>query len=69
MTLNISNMPPEEQEMIEADKQASFMIHQLKNGKVTRADVQMSVNQYKGELRDYYRARLNHYKGFINGKA
>ena len=68
MTLNISNMPPEKQERIETDKQAAFMIHQLKNGKVTRADVQMSVNKYEGEIRDYYRERLNHYKGLINGK-
>lgn len=56
-------MTKEKQNDIELQRQASFMIHQMKRGKITRAKITAKLDSLTGKEKESFRRYLNIYKG------
>lgn len=60
---NISDLSQEEQDNIELQKRAAFLIYKLKMGKINRPQINEEIENLPPEKQDIFKGFLNHYKG------
>lgn len=59
MITNLCDLPDSDRQAIEADKTALLWLYQMRQGTLTRAQVQLKLQELKPELRELTRAALN----------
>ncbi|MCE0495135.1 DUF3283 family protein [Vibrio salinus] len=63
MSLNLANKSPEERLKIELDKQASFLVWQLKEGKIAPDAISEKIRSLLSEQeKDWFQQSINQYK-------
>ena len=61
MSYNLADLKPAERELIELDKHAALLIHNLRMGKISRHDVTQEIDKICSDNRDYFKQKLNWY--------
>lgn len=62
MSYNLSELPESARKDIELERQASLSIHNLKRGKLTRAQINREMSLMPESERETFRRYLNIYK-------
>lgn len=60
--INLCNLPDSERQEIEADKTALLWLCQMRQGLITRAQIQEKLQGLKPEMRELTRAALNKHR-------
>lgn len=61
-SLNLCDLPNEQRQAIEADKAALLWLYQMRQGLITRVQIQQKLQGLKPELRELTRAALNKHR-------
>ena len=61
MNYNLADLTPAKRELIELDKHAALLIHNLRMGKISRHDVTQEIEKVCDDNRDYFKQKLNGY--------
>lgn len=59
---NLCDLPNEQRQEIEADKTALLWLYQMRQGLITRVQIQQKLQGLKPELRELTRAALNKHR-------